>query len=272
MTGSSEMEEEALRAALDWGVEALDLARRVAAEGFEAAEKGAAFDMVTPGDGQIEELLRARVAARFPDHSFLGEESGGAAGLRGLQWVVDPIDGTLNYATGLAGATTSIALVRDGDPVVGVIADFATGIVYGARSGTGTLVCRDAGADSIARPNPTPIGSARVFLEWGWEDLDPVMLGTLEALRGGRQRVIRMVGGAAYALLHVALHGGTMLGISLRLWDVAAGVVIAREAGLSVRTSSQGASTHVIAGSALDVQEFAGVVDEFGSRRFTASA
>ena len=90
---------------------------------------------------------------------------------------------------------------------------------------------------------------------------------TIEALGRGRPRVLRIVGGAAYALLNVSLWGGCFLGIGLRMWDVAAGVVLASEAGLDVRLWDEGASIHLIAGSADDLRELAPIVEAFGSSR-----
>jgi myo-inositol-1(or 4)-monophosphatase len=270
LTGPAAEEQRAFDAARDWALTTIDMAADVEAAGFEAAEKAAIFDMITPADGLIERYLREQVAARFPTHRFVGEEEGGTEDRLGWLWVVDPIDGTLNYATGLAGAAASIALLHDGEPVVGVVADFSTRRVYRALAGRREVLRHDGQAETVAQPLHSPIGSARVFVEWGWEDLDSVMLGTLSTIAEGRPRVIRMVGGAAYALLHVALHGGAMLGIGLRIWDVAAGVVIAREAGLSVRLWHEGVSVHVIAGSAQDVRELAPIVEKFGSSRVAA--
>jgi myo-inositol-1(or 4)-monophosphatase len=260
----------AFGAAREWAASAIRIADEVEAEGFQAAEKGAIFDMITPADGRIERFLRDAAAQRFPDHHFLGEEEGGLLDAAVPTWVVDPIDGTLNYATGLAGAAASIALVHQGEPVLGAIGDFSTRRVYAAMAGSGHVVCDRGGTQVDVKPVRSPIGVARVFLEWGWEDLDSVMLGTLAMLAQTRQRVVRMVGGAAYALLHVSLYGGAMLGIGLRFWDVAAGVAIAREAGLQVRLWQEGAATHVVAGSARDVQELAPIVEKFGSSRLPA--
>jgi myo-inositol-1(or 4)-monophosphatase len=271
LTGPAAVTQLALGAAREWAASAIRVADEIEAEGFEAAQKGAIFDMITPADGQIERFVRSEAARRFPDHHFLGEEEGGGAlDDDAWTWVVDPIDGTLNYATGLAGAASSIALVHGGEPVIGAIGDFSTHRVYSAAAGSGRVVCQEGTSESLVRPAHSPVGTARVFLEWGWEDLDAVMLGTLAMLAETRQRVVRMVGGAAYALLHVSLHGGAMLGIGLRLWDVAAGVVIAREAGLQVRLWQEGAATHVVAGSALDVRELAPIVEKFGSSRLPA--
>jgi len=265
-------EAKAFDCTLTWGMAAMRMAADMATAGVRATEKGAAFDVVTLADGAIESFLRSKVRDSFPDHGFLGEEEGGPKGLHPWQWVVDPIDGTLNYATGLAGAACSIALCRDASPVVGAIADFSANRIYRARAGTGVILRHDGTAEVECRPSPTTIGSARVFIELGWEDLDPVMVGTIQGLAKGRPRVLRIVGGAAYALLNVALRGGCMLGIGLRIWDVAAGVVIAREAGLEVKLwEEQTASVHVIAGSADDVRELTPIVEELGASRVAAT-
>ena len=263
-------EDQAFECTLTWGLAAMRMAADMATDGVRATEKGAAFDMVTLADGAIESYLRGQVRDSFPDHGFLGEEEGGTNVTHPWRWVVDPIDGTLNYATGLAGAACSIALYRDAQPVVGAIADFNGNRIYRARAGTGVILCHDGTADVECRPSPTAIGSARVFIEWGWEDLDPVMVGTIQELAKGRPRVIRMVGGAAYALLNVALRGGCMLGIGLRVWDVAAGVVIAREAGLDVKLWEEQSSVHIIAGSPDDVRELTPIVEKLGSSRVAA--
>ncbi|MDQ2965466.1 MAG: inositol monophosphatase family protein [Chloroflexota bacterium] len=250
----------------DWATAAIELAIDPAT-GTEGTRKGDVFDFVTPADGLIERYLRTQVAARFPGHSFLGEEEGGANGAQGWQWIVDPIDGTLNYSTGLAGATCSIALRRDDDLVVGAVADLTTRSTYRALAGSGQIVASRADGDTVCQPTTSPAGAARIFLEFGWEDLDPVMVGTIEELAGSRPRAIRMVGGAAYALLNIALHGGCFLGIGLRIWDVAAGIVIAREAGREVRLWNMGTMVHLVVGGADDLGELAPLVEHYGSRR-----
>lgn len=266
------IETTAFDAAHTWAVEAMRIAVELAAGGIVAAQKGSRFDMVTPADVAIESYLRREVRENFPDHGFLGEEEGAATGSKTWQWVVDPIDGTLNYSTGLAGAACSIALLHDGQPIIGAISDFSSGLTYRALAGSGTILCDDGKGEVECQPSPSPVGSARIFIEWGWEGLDPVMVGTIEALGRRQSRVLRIIGGAAYGLLNVALWGGCFLGIGLRIWDVAAGIVLAREAGLDVRLWEEGTSIHVIAGSADDLRELAPIVETFGASRAAAIA
>ena len=140
LTGPAAVTQLALVAAREWAASAIRVADEIEAEGFEAAQKGAIFDMITPADGQIERFVRSEAARRFPDHHFLGEEEGGGTlDDDAWTWVVDPIDGTLNYATGLAGAASSIALVHGGEPVIGAIGDFSTHRVYSAAAGSGRV-------------------------------------------------------------------------------------------------------------------------------------
>jgi myo-inositol-1(or 4)-monophosphatase len=266
LTSRSATERLAFDAAREWAGAAMRLAADPAT-GSEGATKGDPFDIVTPADGAIERFLRAQARERFPDHAFLGEEEGGASPAHGWQWIVDPIDGTLNYSTGLAGATCSIGCRRDGELLIGAIADLAAGRVYRALAGTGVVLADGTDGETGCEVTTSPAGAARIFLEFGWEDLDPVMVGTIEELAGARPRVIRMVGGAAYALLNVALHGGCMLGIGLRIWDVAAGIVIAREAGREVRLWEEGTRVHLVVGSARDLTDLAPIVERFGSSR-----
>ena len=96
--------------------EAAALADRLRREGVEvAATKSSPIDIVTAADRAAEDLIRTRLAALRPDDGFLGEESGGATGSSGLTWVVDPIDGTVNYLYDLPNWSVSIAVV-EGDP------------------------------------------------------------------------------------------------------------------------------------------------------------
>jgi len=102
---------------------------------------------VTEADRKAEELLRSRIAQRFPDHAILGEEFGGDA-IRDAEdlWVLDPIDGTASFAIGLPLFGTLIGYVRRGEPSVGVVAAHALGETIWAATGQGCWLRRGGAA------------------------------------------------------------------------------------------------------------------------------
>lgn len=126
--------------------EALETARAIAAEagdlvlagyrtGAIATKKGV-IDLVTEYDLRSEELVRRRLSAAFPDHAIVGEE-GEAQGAGDLVWYVDPLDGTTNFAHGHPCFSVSIALCRNSEPLVGVVAAPALGVTWWGRRGGG---------------------------------------------------------------------------------------------------------------------------------------
>jgi len=246
-----------------WGREALSLSRELKGVSPRAVEtKADAFDLTTPADAAIERRLRERIARAFPTHAVIGEEQGSSDGPHDWQWVLDPIDGTFNYFTNLPGAACSIALRRGKELRVGAIADFTSGVVFRARVGSGVV-----SDDGPRTSEHTAAGRARLFLEWGSErmgDFEVDMLGTLARVR---PIVPRLIGGAAFALLSVALEGGCFVGLGLRLWDVAAGVVLAQEAGHRARWwYGSSPVVHVLVGTESDVDAFAPAVAELARR------
>ena len=106
MTDATELEAIAIEIAREAGA----LAKQRRAEGVAiAATKSAIADIVTEADREVEALIRARIAEGRPGDGFLGEESGAEEGTTGVTWVVDPIDGTVNYAHGIPAYAVSIA-------------------------------------------------------------------------------------------------------------------------------------------------------------------
>ena len=196
---------------------------------LEVGSKGLR-DYVTAADLAVERLIRERVNAAFPDDGFLGEEgggeeSGGAPAAR--LWVVDPIDGTANYARGLPHYAVSIAFCLDGRPVLGAIAEPAAAAVYTARRGGGAF------------RNGTPIRAAptrdmdRSLVEFGYTErrsADDNLALMRRLVDGGCD--VRMVGSAALGLARVA-EGRTDAYVELYLnsWDVLAGLLLVAEAG-----------------------------------------
>jgi myo-inositol-1(or 4)-monophosphatase len=117
--------------ALEAARAAADLIRERRTNGVRVTDtKTSDVDVVTETDRESEALIRRLVLERRPDDAFLGEESGSAAGSTGVRWVVDPIDGTVNFLYGLPEYSVSIAAEVDGEVVAGVVVNAATGVEY----------------------------------------------------------------------------------------------------------------------------------------------
>jgi myo-inositol-1(or 4)-monophosphatase len=249
----AETEVLALEASRGWAHEAIRLANATrAGAGLDPVTKSGPFDFATSADRLIESRLRDWIAESFPLHSVLGEEEGGDADSDGWQWILDPVDGTLDFMTGLYGSACSIALRHGRDLRVGAIGDFTTGVVTSARLGGGW-----SSTAHLPLPGRTAAGRARVFIEWGTEQIAEPEIEDLRAIALARAAVPRLIGGAATALAAVATGGGCFIGLGLRVWDVAAGLVISHEAGLASRVWS-GPDSYVdcIVGDQDDIRAF----------------
>lgn len=210
-----------------------------AAETDEAvATKSTPTDPVTVVDTETEELIRALLARWRPADAILGEEGGGAAGrVDGVQWIVDPIDGTVNFLYGIPAFAVSVAAQVDGVSVAGAVVDVAAGAVYSAARGGGASLHEASGEAHALRCNPvTDVSMALLATGFGYARSRRVRQGELIASVLPRVRDIRRIGSAALDLCMVATgrvdahfeHG-------LSPWDWAAGALIASEAGAEVR-------------------------------------
>ena len=214
--------------------EAGELARRRRDEGVRiAATKSALADIVTEADREVETLIRARLAAARPGDGFLGEESGAERGSTEITWVVDPIDGTVNYAYGIPHYAVSIAAVAgDPDPELwsaqaGVVFAPVTGDLFRAARGSGAWL----GADRLAVSRPTDAGA---LLATGFGYDPATHAGDLERVRTVMPlaRDLRRAGAASLGLAYVA--AGRLDGYferGLAPWDHAAGALLVEEAG-----------------------------------------
>jgi myo-inositol-1(or 4)-monophosphatase len=182
-------------------------------------------DFVSIADREVEALIRARLAAAFPNDGFLGEESGGAAGER--CWVVDPIDGTNNFLRGLPLWGVSIAYAIAGEPVIGLIYLPSVGRLSSAVLGRGAT-CNDAPIQT------SPVGDlaqATILVGLSRRTVPDLSLEMIEtALRGGS--ALRCFGACVVGLAMVA--EGTAdayFEAHVQPWDCLAGMLIVREAG-----------------------------------------
>lgn len=182
---------------------------------------------VTDIDLQIDEQLRDAVLGTFPDHGVLSEERDTVAPDTEWTWIVDPIDGTSNFTTGLPYWCISIALAHQGQPVLGVIDAPVLGRRYVGERGRGA---RRDGREMHVRPTVDWTDRTNRYLA--------VMLTTGGARRArdaGVRLNVRVMGSTALDLAMVA-EGLAVASVATipRVWDVAAGMVLVREAAGAV--------------------------------------
>ena len=231
--------------------------------GFRVEKKGT-IDLVTEVDLECERLCRRIVAERFPDHDVLGEELGGTASASpsGHRWVFDPLDGTTNYAHGLPIFCSSLALEIDGRAEVAAVFDPSREELFTAERGEGSFL----NGNRLAVSTTTTLIDA--LLVTGFPYDVHTRHHRLVELFGAfleRARAIRRLGSAALDLCYVA--AGRLDGFweqHLKPWDVAAGALIAREAGGRV-TGMDGsafdpAAAHLVASNGLVHEEMLDVI------------
>lgn len=193
-----------------------------------AATKTSAVDVVTEMDIASEKLITDYLAERRPDDGVLGEEGSSVEGTSGIQWVIDPIDGTVNYLYGRPDWSVSIAARKDGETLVGVVAAPMRAETYRAVLGEGAFV-NDRPARVRVAP---PLEQALVGTGFGYLESRRARQAEVLGHLVPRVRDIRRGGSAAIDLCDVAL--GRMDAYyerGLNPWDFAAGDLIAREAG-----------------------------------------
>ena len=189
-------------------------------------------DFATEVDVHIESSIRTSLAVATPDIPFLGEEEGGETSSDRARWVLDPIDGTINFARGNPLCTISLSLVVDGEPVLGIVDAPFLGERFIARQGEGAYLNGNPIATfEVPGLHEAIIGVADFKVGAGSEEENRIHLAVLARLARESLRV-RMLGSAALDLAWLAcgrLNATLML--SNLPWDVAAGLLLVREAG-----------------------------------------
>ena len=190
-----------------------------------AVERKGPQDWVSAADRAVEALIRDTLATAFPGDAMLGEEGGGSVGDR--LWVVDPMDGTINFGHGMRYGCISIAFVADGVRQVGVIHDPCGGEVFWAQRGEGAR----NGDAPIQVSQCTSLATAMVAA--GYVPRHPLAehLATRTALFGAGAAVKDM-GAGALMLAHVAAgRFDALLEPHMHPWDALAGLTLVEEAG-----------------------------------------
>lgn len=204
-----------------------DLLRMKFGRHLEIRSKGVRSNLVTDADTESEALIRGFIARRFPDDAVLGEESGAHAGGAG-RWIVDPLDGTTNFAHGYPCFCVSIAFEFEGSVVIGAVYDPMRDELFVAQRGAGAR--RNGGAIAVSvRPQLRDGLLATGFPPLGGGELPNLAPFEEFMVRG---QALRRDGSAALDLCYVA--AGRFDGFwepDLHAWDIAAGALIVEEAG-----------------------------------------
>jgi myo-inositol-1(or 4)-monophosphatase len=214
---------------------AVNLARQAGALLLEGLERGptvelkSAFEVVTEVDRASEQLIVAAIAQQFPSHSVLAEEGSGVERDSEYQWLIDPLDGTNNYAHRFPFCAVSLALLRRAEMFVGVVYDPLRDEMFSAQAGQGAwcngLRLRGSDTPSLAR-SLTSTG-----FPYDYALVAENNLAQFDRIQS-RSQGVRRAGAAALDLAYVAagrLDAHWELG--LKPWDAAAAALMVREAG-----------------------------------------
>lgn len=224
--------------------------------GFErdVASKSTPTDLVSEADLSSQRAIRALLRARCPDDGFLGEEEGESErGTSGLQWVVDPLDGTVNFLFGIPQWSVSVAVRDDSGTLAGAVFDANRDELFCAtRAGAARLLAASGEVELDRRPGEDVSHERRTGEDAapGGEDLASAMVATglaydadvrraqarvLERL-APRVRDIRRIGSAALDLCWTAAgRFDAYYERSVKEWDIAAGALVCERAGLAIR-------------------------------------
>jgi myo-inositol-1(or 4)-monophosphatase len=194
---------------------------------FAVREKGPS-DLVTEADVASQQVIRDHLLAAFPEHGFLGEEEPAATQRRPFRWIVDPLDGTTNYAHGLPQFCVSVALEHEGRTLVGVIYDPVSQECFRGAAGDGAylngrriavsgVTQLSASLAAVSFPARVPRGS-------------PLIADFIEVLH--HAQAMRRMGSSALNLAYLAAGRlDAYWATDTKVWDVAAGWLLVQEAG-----------------------------------------
>ena len=245
----------------------LDFSRKLARDagrlahsafGQSATSMKGRHDVVTAMDREVERFIRRAIADRYPGDAIIGEEEGGGGGER--LWLIDPIDGTANYARGIPHYCVSIGYLERGVPTVAALHDPSHDWLYSAARGEGAW--RDD--ERLAVSPCADLGAATVECGWSTRRSTADYLALVARVMGAGC-AIRRVGSGALGLADVAAgRSEAYCELHINAWDVGAGLLLVTEAGGRTNDFFAGewvaAGNPVIATNAALCAKLAGVI------------
>lgn len=255
--GLLELAERAARLAAD------ELMERFGGRQQSVRSKSSPTDLVSEADVSAEQAIRRLLEAERPQDAVLGEE-GGASGQGDLRWVVDPLDGTINFLFGIPMFAVSVACEDAGGVLAGVVLDPVREECFTAtRSGPARL-----GGEELRVPQRGDLSEALIATGFGYEAAVRARQGEVVARVLPRVRDIRRAGAAALDLAWCA--AGRFDGYyerGVKHWDTAAGLLVARRAGLAARELPEAGHdpAGLIVGPPAWIEELHGLVSAAGA-------
>jgi myo-inositol-1(or 4)-monophosphatase len=195
------------------------------------------INLVTEMDRRSENIIVELLRDDFPDHGIIAEEGTEIKGVSGYTWLIDPLDGTTNYAHGYPCFSVSIALMRQDELIVGVVYDPMRGELFSAQKGSGALL--NGKSIKVSRVDSLIKSLLATGFPYDRKESEKNNLGNFRGLLMASQEV-RRDGSAALDLCYVA--AGRFDGfweLKLKPWDTAAGSLIVQEAGGKVTDLSE---------------------------------
>jgi myo-inositol-1(or 4)-monophosphatase len=225
------------QATLDTAVAIAREAGALLMDGFgrekEIQTKSSSVDFVTQYDLAAEALILERLRAAFPDHGFVGEEGTDETGAQPYVWYIDPLDGTNNYSHGFPVFCVSMALYEGPRPLVGVIYDPTRDECFTATAGGGARLLARGESRQLSVSQEETLGLALLATGFPYDvHTSPLDNGAYVARFIKRAFGLRRAGSAALDMAYVA--AGRLDGyweFKVSAWDVAAGILLVREAG-----------------------------------------
>jgi myo-inositol-1(or 4)-monophosphatase len=254
--------------AVDAAIRAGALLRAHAGGRRDVSYKGSPNNLVTEMDRRAEALIVDAIGDRFPDHAILAEERGALPGASPHRWIIDPLDGTTNYAHGFPVYCVSIALEIEGSVVLGVVYDPNRAECFVAERGRGATV-----NGAPLRVSATArLGESLVSTGYQYDIRRPERNNLAEhAALLQRSHSVREIGSAV--LNQAAVAAGRLDAfweLSLGAWDVAAGALLVEEAGGTVTDTRGGpldlAAPSILASNGIIHDEILNILTEVRSR------
>lgn len=250
--------------AIEVGQAAATIIRGQLGRAVEVGLKSSDTDVVTQTDVDAEATIRAMLTERTPGAGIMGEEGGHHDVTAELQWIVDPLDGTINFAYGLPAVAVSVAAAYRGEVVAGAVVDVVRGDVFAAVAGGGASL----NGVAIRTSSCSALGQTMLATGFAYQAGRRHDHGVAIAALLGQIRDIRCFGSAALHLCWVACGRlDAYYERDIKLWDYAAGSLVAAEAGALVERpcpendNTMFAATTGIAGPLLDAIAALTVVD-----------